>query len=48
MDNKTIHYASEDRVYLIVKNKYTNEWEFPITRIFMSETFFKAKLNLFN
>jgi len=47
MDPKSLHYATEDRVYLIVKNKYT-KWEFPISRIFMSETFFKAKLNLFN
>ena len=48
MDTKSLHYASEDRVFLIVKNKYTNEWEFPISRIYLSETFFRAKLNLFN
>lgn len=47
-DRKSLHYAGEDRVYLILKNKYTDEWEFPIGRIFMSETFFKAKLNLFS
>lgn len=47
-DRKSLHYASEERVYLIFKNKYTDEWEFPVTRIMMSETFLKAKLNLFH
>ena len=46
-DRKSIHYAGEDRVYLILKNKYTQEWEFPVTRIMMSETFLNAKLKLF-
>ena len=35
-DDKSLHYAGEDRIFLIFKNKYTNEWEFPISRIFMS------------
>jgi len=42
-----LHYAGEDRVYLIVKNKYTNEWEFPITKLMVGTTFFRAKCNLF-
>ena len=46
-DTKSLHYAGEDRVYLIVKNKYTNEWELPITKINFGSTFFKAKFNLF-
>ena len=46
-DNKSLHYAGEDRVFLIVKNKYTNEWEFPITTINFGQTFFRAKYNLF-
>jgi hypothetical protein len=25
-DMKSLHYAGEDRVFLIVKNKFTNEW----------------------
>lgn len=33
-DNKSIHYAGEDRVYLILKNKYTGEWEFPIGTVY--------------
>jgi CRISPR/Cas system-associated protein Cas10 (large subunit of type III CRISPR-Cas system) len=32
-DKHSIHYAGEDRVYLIFKNKYTKEWEFPTGRI---------------
>ena len=46
-DTKSLHYAGEDRVFLIVKNKYTNEWEFPITTINFGQTFFRAKYNLF-
>lgn len=30
-DMKSLHYAGEDRVYLIVKNKFTNEWQFPVS-----------------
>jgi len=48
MDPKSLHYAGEDRTYLIVKNRFTEEWEFPITKINMGTTFFRAKLNLFN
>lgn len=33
-DRRTIHYAGEDRTYLVFKNKYTKEWEFPTGRIF--------------
>ena len=47
-DMKSIHYAGEDRTFLIVKNKYTGEWEFPVTKVMFGETFFKAKLKLFN
>lgn len=25
-DHRSIHYAAEDRTYLILKNKYTGEW----------------------
>ena len=44
---KSLHYAGEDRVYLIVRNKYTSEWEFPVHNVYVGQTFFKAKLNLF-
>jgi hypothetical protein len=32
-DRRTIHYAGEDRTYMIVRNRYTNEWEFPTAKM---------------
>lgn len=46
-DRRTMHYAGEDRTYLLVKNRYTKDWEFPTTKMFFGETFLKAKQNLF-
>ena len=46
-DPRSLHYASEDRVYLIMKNKYTDVWEFPTGSMLMGQTFFKAKNDLF-
>ena len=46
-DRRSIHYAGEDRTYLIFKNKYTQEWEFPTGKMFFGETFVRAKQNLF-
>ena len=46
-DMKSLHYAGEDRVFLIVKNKYTDEWEFPIGNLHIGQTFFRGKVNLF-
>lgn len=46
-DTKSLHYAGEDRVFLIVKNKNTQEWEFPVSTINFGTTFFRAKYNLF-
>ena len=46
-DTKSLHYAAEDRVFLIVQNKYTGEWEFPITKMNFGQTFFQAKFDLF-
>jgi hypothetical protein len=46
-DQKSLHYAGEDKVFLLVKNRYTGEWEFPVTKQFYGETFFRAKYNLF-
>jgi len=34
-DVQSMHYASEDRTYLVVKNKFTDQWEFPTGRIFL-------------
>lgn len=47
LDRKNFHYAGEDRVYLIMKNRYTAEWEFPITKMNFGQTFFRAKMDLF-
>lgn len=42
-DRRTLHYAGEDRTYLIMKNKYTKEWEFPVGKIYFGQTFLRAK-----
>lgn len=42
-DRRNFHFAGEDRTYLILKNKYTKEWEFPTGKVFFGESFFKAK-----
>ena len=47
-DMKSLHYAGEDRVFLIMKNKYTDEWEFPVTNMYVGETFFKTKMKMFD
>lgn len=47
-DRRTIHYAAEDRTYMIVKNRYTQEWEFPTGRMNFGQTFMRGKQNLFN
>lgn len=33
-DRRTLHFAGEDRVYLLLKNRYTGDWEFPVGRLF--------------
>lgn len=47
-DRRNFHYAGEDRVYLILQNKYTKEWEFPTGKMFFGQTFLRAKQNLFH
>lgn len=42
-----MHFAGEDRIYLIFRNKFTQEWEFPTTKIFFGQSFLRAKQNLF-
>jgi len=44
---KSLHNAGEDRVYLILKNKYTDEWEFPTTKLYLNQSIFRAKYQLF-
>lgn len=47
-DRHSIHYAAEDRTYLILRNKYTGRWEFPTTKIILGTTFFRGKQDLFS
>jgi hypothetical protein len=47
-DRRTLHYAAEDRTYLIVRNRFTKEWEFPTGKMNFGQTFLRAKQNLFN
>lgn len=46
-DRRSLHFAAEDRTYLLVKNKYTGEWEFPVGKVQLNQTFFRAKMKLF-
>lgn len=48
LDHHSLHYASQQRVYLLLKNKYTGEWEFPTRPVFGAESFIKARKNLFS
>ena len=46
-DWRTLHYAPEDRTYLLLRNKHTKEWEFPTAPMYFGQTFLKAKQSLF-
>ena len=46
-DWRSLHYAAEDRTYFLVRNKFTQEWQFPTGQIFMGQTLIRAKHNLF-
>ena len=46
-DHHSLHYAAQSRVYLLLKNKYTGEWEFPTRPVFGNESFIKARRSLF-
>lgn len=47
-DHRSIHYAAEDRTYLILKNKYTGEWQFPSKPMKFGESFTRSKQDLFS
>lgn len=47
-DHRSMHFAGEDRAYLIFKNKHTKEWEFPTSNMYFGQTFLRARQNLFN
>lgn len=42
-DPKSLHYASLYTTYFLVKNKFTQEWEFPTIDMYVGETFRNAK-----
>jgi len=46
-DRKSLHYAGEDRTFLILRNKYTDRWEFPTTKIRLGTTFLRRKQDFF-
>ena len=46
-DVRSLHYAAEDRTYLILRNKYTEEWEFPTTTMCFGTSFLRAKQDMF-
>ena len=46
-DKRSIHYAAEDRTYLILKNKYTGEWQFPSKPMRFGQSFTRTKQDLF-
>lgn len=48
LDHHSLHYAAQQRVYLLLKNKHTGEWEFPTGRVFGTESFIRARKNLFS
>ena len=42
-DRQSLHYAGEDRTYLVMRNKYTKEWEFPTGKMNFGHSFLRAK-----
>lgn len=46
-DTRSIHYAAEDRTYLIFKNRHTGEWQFPAAPMRFGQTFTRGKQDLF-
>ena len=46
-DWRSLHYAPEDRTFYLVRNKYTQEWQFPVGQMMFGETFLRGKQNLF-
>jgi hypothetical protein len=46
-DPHFFHYASANKVYLLLKNRFSKEWEFPTTNMFYGNTFYKTRETLF-
>ena len=46
-DDKSMHNASFNQIYLLLKNKHSGDWEFPSTDFFFGTSFYKARVDLF-
>lgn len=46
-DPHFFHYAAASKVYLIFKNRFSQQWEFPTTPMFFGNTFYKTREDLF-
>lgn len=46
-DPHYFHYAAANRVYLILKNRHSKEWEFPTVPMYFGNTFYKTREDLF-
>lgn len=46
-DPKDFHFAASNSIYLVFKNKYTGEWEFPTKAMVYGQTFYQAREELF-
>ncbi|CAI2372012.1 unnamed protein product [Moneuplotes crassus] len=46
-DNKSLHYCAQQKIYLLLRNKYTGKWEFPSTAVFGTESFMEARKEFF-
>ena len=46
-DRRSLHYGAQQQTYLLLKNKYTGEWEFPTISLSGTDSFSKARKDLF-
>ena len=42
-DPRSLHYAAEDRTYFIVRNRFTEEWQFPVGQLLFGQSFMRGK-----
>ena len=47
-DPQNLHYAAANKVYLLLKNRFTDVWEFPTGQMHFGDTFYKARHELFD
>jgi hypothetical protein len=46
-DRKSLHYGAQQLTYLLLKNKYTGDWEFPTITLSGTDSFIKSRRDLF-